>query len=126
MSRNRRRDLFNPRRHHPNRVPIDSDDTLTIRIVCTDRSQHHEVPFGSITMYRDQDHGWIPGEPEIDVQYVSSERINEFSQEISRTFSFPCERCRPRNVELRQETLEKICIQFANAGWSKFDISTRA
>ncbi len=91
-----------------------------IRIVCTDRGRHSDVPFGIVSV-------WPNGENwEVDIDHLGM-RMDEFIDmdnfdELHRTWPFVCRRC-DRNVPLRHGNLEKILRAVAESGRDTLDIS---
>lgn len=96
-----------------------------ISVVCTDAGQHPEVSFGHVVVWP-EDGGWrMHGNPHLKrEEYVDLAALETYPlpQRVPKTYPLKCRRC-GRNVPLKRETLERVCVGLAAADTPKFDIS---
>jgi hypothetical protein len=114
------------RRRAP-RTPSAIPRQRLIRIVCTDKDQHPEVSFGSITVWPHGD-GW-----RVNLRGLGHRQADEFvdmaaadrpdpPDRLPKTYTLKCRRC-GRDRPLRMDTLERIGAAFADADTPRLDLS---
>lgn len=110
----------------------------SLRIVCTDRSQHPEVSFGDVDLWPEPDEAGVGWDMIFDgvrvEEWVNTDEYEMRGQDpvqafmdgtlvpLRKTYPFVCRRCR-RNKPLREETLRQMCAALASADAPKLDIS---
>lgn len=103
------------REERPTRWVVGS---VYIQVICSGRGRHNVVNFGRVSVLpsgRVNTHGFLVGEHLVDPGVPDG---------WHKTYPLTCRRCTPtRNVPLTEERLKLVCVQLAEAGVSRLDIS---